>query len=93
MTMSHNPQPVGSDFRNCNIYCISSDCLCPPQPPDSSLLQTHDPSYFFFPMARQPLVGLGRLIFRGFTITQFLDTPHSVELLWTSDQPDAKTST
>jgi hypothetical protein len=24
---------------------------------------------FFFPMARQPLEGLGRLIFRGFTIT------------------------
>jgi hypothetical protein len=24
---------------------------------------------FFFPMARQPLGGLGRLIFRGFTIT------------------------
>jgi hypothetical protein len=26
---------------------------------------------FFFPMARQPLGGLGRLIFRGFTITHF----------------------
>jgi hypothetical protein len=35
----------------------------------------------FFPMARQPLGGLGRLIFRGFTITHFLDTPHSVGLL------------
>jgi hypothetical protein len=36
---------------------------------------------FFFPMARQPLGGLGRLIFRGFTITHFVDTPHSVGLL------------
>jgi hypothetical protein len=37
-------------------------------------------------MARQPLGGLGRLIFRGFTITNFLDTPHSVGLLWMRDQ-------
>jgi hypothetical protein len=50
-------------------------------------------SQFFFPMAWQPLGGLGRLIFRGFTITHFLDTPHSVGLLWTSDQPVAQTST
>jgi hypothetical protein len=37
-------------------------------------------------MARQPLGGLDRLIFRGFTITHFLDTPHSVGLLWTRDK-------
>jgi hypothetical protein len=43
-------------------------------------------------MARQPLGGQGRLIFRGFTIT-LLDTPHSVGHLWTSDQPVAETST
>jgi hypothetical protein len=47
----------------------------------------------FFLMARQPLGGLGRLIFRGFTITHFLDTPQSVGLLWTRDQPVAETST
>jgi hypothetical protein len=47
----------------------------------------------FFSMARQPLGGLGRLIFRGFTITHFLDTPHSVGLLWTRDQLVAETST
>jgi hypothetical protein len=47
----------------------------------------------FFLMARQPLGGLGRLIFRGFTITHFIDTPHSVVLLWTSNQPVAETST
>jgi hypothetical protein len=44
-------------------------------------------------MARQPLGGLSRLIFRGFTITLFLDTPHSVGLLWTKDQLVAETST
>jgi hypothetical protein len=47
----------------------------------------------FFPVARQPLGGLGRLIFRGFAITHFLDTSHSVGLLWTRDQPVAETST
>jgi hypothetical protein len=31
--------------------------------------------------------------YRGFTITHFLDTSHSVGLLWTSDQPDTETST
>ena len=47
----------------------------------------------FFPMARQPLGGLGSLIFRGFTITLFLDTRHSVGLLWTREQLVAQTST
>jgi hypothetical protein len=46
-----------------------------------------------FSLARQPLGGLGRLIFRGFTITHFLDTLHSVGLLWTRDQLVAETST
>jgi hypothetical protein len=32
------------------------------------------PRLFFFAMARQPLGGLGRLIFRGFTITHFRHT-------------------
>jgi hypothetical protein len=44
----------------------------------------------FFPIAQQPLVGPGPPHYRDFTIT---DTPHSVGLLWTSDQPDAETST
>jgi hypothetical protein len=50
-------------------------------------------TWFFFSMARQHLGGLGRLIFRGFTITHFLDTPHSVGLLWTRVQLVAETST
>jgi len=45
----------------------------------------------FSPMAQQPLVS------QGFLITQasrsHSDTPHSVGLLWTSDQPDAENST
>jgi hypothetical protein len=49
-------------------------------------------SILFFPMARQPLGGIGRLIFRGFTIT-LLDKPHSVGLLWTRNQLVAETST
>jgi hypothetical protein len=49
--------------------------------------------WFFFPMARQPLGGLGHLIFWGFTITHSLDTPHSVGFLWTRDQLVAEIST
>jgi hypothetical protein len=49
--------------------------------------------YIFLPLSQKPLGGLGRLIFLGFTITYFLDTPHSVGLLCTSDQPVAETST
>jgi hypothetical protein len=48
----------------------------------------------FFLMARQPLGGLGRLIFFfEASRSHSLDTPHSVGLLWTSDQLVAETST
>jgi hypothetical protein len=46
---------------------------------------------FFPPMVQQPLGGLGLLIIEA--SRSHLDTPHSVGLLWTSDQPDAETST
>ena len=42
-------------------------------------------------MTQQPLVGQGLLIIDA--SQSHLDTPHSVGLLWTSDQPDAETST
>jgi hypothetical protein len=42
-------------------------------------------------MARQPLGGLGRLIIEA--SRSHSDTPHSVGLLCTSDQPVAETST
>jgi len=40
--------------------------------------------------ARQPLVGQGLLIIEASRSRS--DTPHSVVLLWTSDQSDAETS-
>jgi hypothetical protein len=42
-------------------------------------------------MAQETLVGYGLLILEG--SRSHLDTWHSIGLLWTSDQPDAKTST
>jgi hypothetical protein len=46
---------------------------------------------FFPPMAQQPLVGQGLLIIEA--SRSHSDTPHSVGLLWTSDQSVAETST
>jgi len=43
------------------------------------------------PNGGQPLVGQGLLIID--TSRSHSDTPHSVGFLWTSDQPDAETST
>jgi hypothetical protein len=45
----------------------------------------------FFPMAQQPLIGHGVLIIEASLLHS--DTSHSVRILWTSDQPDAETST
>ena len=44
-----------------------------------------------FTMAQQPLVGQGLLIIED--ARSHSDTPHPVGILWTSDQPDAETST
>jgi hypothetical protein len=61
-------------------------------------LLVHRPAFYMdlFPpppptMAQQPLVGQGVLIIES--SLSHSDTPHSVGLLWTDDQPDAKTST
>jgi hypothetical protein len=43
-------------------------------------------------MAQQPLEGQGLLIIKP-SRSQFVDAPHSVWLLWTSDQPETETST
>jgi hypothetical protein len=43
------------------------------------------------PMAQQTLVGQGLLIID--VSRSHSDTPHSLRFLWTSDQPDAETST
>ena len=45
----------------------------------------------FFLMAKMPPVGHGRLITEASRSHSV--TPHSVRLLWTSDQPDVETST
>jgi len=42
-------------------------------------------------MAQKPLVGPSALIISA--SRSHSDTPYLVELLWTSDQPDAETST
>jgi hypothetical protein len=47
---------------------------------------------YIFPMARQPNMGLGLLVLSRFH-DHTLNTPQSVGLLWTSDQPVAETST
>jgi hypothetical protein len=52
---------------------------------------------FSFPMAQQPPVGPQPPVGQGLLIIEasrsHSDTPQSVGLLWTSDQPDAETST
>jgi hypothetical protein len=53
-------------------------------------LQKSQSFSFFPPMAQQPLVGQGLLIFVA-TRSHTDAPPQSVGLLWTSDQPDAKT--
>jgi len=45
----------------------------------------------FLIIAQQPPVGQGLLIIED--LRSHSDTPHSVEVLWTSDQPVAETST
>ena len=47
--------------------------------------------YFFSYGACSPIAGYGLFILEVFEITH--DTPQSVGLLWTSDQPVAETST
>jgi len=42
-------------------------------------------------MVQQPLMGQGLLIIEA--SRSHSETPHSVGLLWTSNQPDAQTST
>jgi len=48
-------------------------------------------TYILSPIAQQPLVDQGLPLIQS--SRSHSDTPHSVRLLWTSDQPDAETST
>jgi hypothetical protein len=58
----------------------------------SDTIMTHHLKWhYFFPMAQQPLMVQGLLII-DFSRSHS-DTPHSVGLLWTSDQPHPENST
>jgi sensor histidine kinase regulating citrate/malate metabolism len=46
--------------------------------------------FFFLHVAQQPHSGIGHLIIEVARLNS--DTPHSVGLLWTNDQPDPETS-
>jgi hypothetical protein len=46
--------------------------------------------WLFLPWSKSPLAGQGIIFVK--TSRSHSDTPHSVGLLWTNDQPDAKTS-
>ena len=63
--------------------------------PFESLTKPPDPlserSPFFLPWGNSPPVGQGLLNIED--SRSYSDTPHSVGLLWTSDQPDVETST
>jgi hypothetical protein len=57
--------------------------------PDKSTARPQ--TLYIFPIAQQPLVGQGLLLIEAWR--SYSDTPHSVGLLWTNDQPVAETST
>ena len=48
-------------------------------------------TYIYIYMAQQPLVSQGLLIIES--LRSHSETPHSVGLLWSSDRPNAETST
>ena len=53
---------------------------------------THTHTHTYFPpVVQEPLMSQGLLIIKA--LRSHSDTPHSVGLFWTSDQPDSKTST
>jgi hypothetical protein len=69
---------------------FDSQCL-PSLLPPNLLVVSFLSQYFFFPSAQQPPVGHGRLIIEA--SLSHAGSPQSVGLPWTSDQPDAETST
>jgi len=77
--------PVGTSVEFADTCWLQVKCYC--------WWQLNWPIFqllFFLPW-RQGLVGQGLLIMEDSWSNS--DTPHSVGLLWTSDQPDTKTST
>jgi len=78
----HGHETSGSikseEFLDCGTVSISQSTILPGV-------------VMVFCMAQQLLVGQGLLIIEA--SRSHSDTPHSVGLLWTSDQPAAETST
>jgi hypothetical protein len=73
------------------ILCKSTD-LCHKSPTESTVFtKAWHRSLLLFSTVQQPLVGHSLLIVEA--LRSHLDTPHSVGLLWTSNHPDAETST
>jgi hypothetical protein len=75
-----NSYPHSFIYHLCYIDCILRQSL-------------NETQIIFFPMARQPLGGPRPPHFSRLHDHTFLDTPHSVGLLWTSNQLVAETST
>jgi len=67
-------------------YAPQNDCYC-----FELKLPPNDINKIFFSMAQQPPVGYGLLVIDVSRLHS--DTPHWIGLLWTSDLPDAETST
>jgi hypothetical protein len=70
---------------------IANKILSMFSPPNKCYIWTHFIISFFPPVAQQPLVGQTLHIIEA--SRPHSDTPHSVGLLWTSDQPEPETST
>ena len=75
------------------ILNLEAECCPETSVPIYQNKRCHKPKYNmkFFLMARQPLVGQGLVIVEA--SQSHSDTRQTLGLLWTSDQPDAKTST
>jgi hypothetical protein len=88
----HNVQQVCWDVLvQWDVYCVSGTLfwvcrLCKHAYKSS---ETAILGFFPSPLARRPIVGQGFIIEAW---RSHFDTPHSVGLLWTSDQPNAQTS-
>jgi hypothetical protein len=79
----------GSNLLKANSDSRSGKAL--KECPKTVLHLFHTVEFKFYFVARQPLVGKGPVIIGASRLHS--DTPHSVGLLLTSDQPDAETST
>jgi hypothetical protein len=92
--MSDSNSYLNIDDLKYHSFCISVNKRSPKILKLSYEHYNHlkSPSIRFFFVALRPNASQGLLIFEVSRLHS-LDTPQSVGLLWTSDQPDAETST